>query len=370
MHIPTPRAGENGAQAVDQVFYGVLTSAIVGILSWGGGQVLSRASHRKAGAPLAGPQPYQSFQPYQPYPWTTPAAQPARKAVNPSQVLLHMALLQFIVNVVGFVVGFVIGAAGASAGANPQDLQGVAELLVIVFGTLTAIVFFFVIGLRLDRALRWRHLTYVALGTVLLTLIVNFIVTVLITGEAPLLSGPAVFIAAIVLDTIQAFVAMGIGGGLAALVGPKPAPAPVPTAVPQSYAPAPGTPYPYGYGAPPSTPYPYGYGTPPSTPMYPPPPGTSSGVPMQPGYPATPSSPQYPPPGAPGVPGAAPGYPPYSPQYPPPSAAQAPGAYQPGWSPSPPAPAPGQPPANPVAPPPAAYPVPQQPPGHENRGAN
>ena len=276
-----------------------------------------------------------------------------------------MALLQFIVNLVGFVVGFVVGAAGVGAGANPQDIQGVAELLVIVFGTLTAIVFFFVIGLRLDRAIRWRHLTYVALGTVLLTLIVNFIVTLLITGEAPLFSSPAVLFAAIVVDTIQVFVAMGIGGGLAALFGPKSAPAPLPAAVPQSYAPAPGAPYPYGYGAPPSTPYPYGYGASASTPMHPPP-GTPSGAPMQPGYPAAPGAPSYPPPGAPG---AAPAYPPYSPQYPPPPGPQTPGAYQPGWG-TPPPPPPAPPAANPVAPPPAnpgasspgGYPVPQQPP--------
>lgn len=345
---------------MDQVFYGVLTSAIVGILSWGGGRFLSRVSHRQAGASLASPPPYSPYQPYQAYPGFTPAPQPSRAAVNPSKVLFHMALLQFIVNLLGFVIGFLVGAVGVSAGASPQQLQGVAELLILFFGTLTAIVFFFVIGLRLDPAIRWRHLTYVALGTVVLTLIVNFVVALLLNEVSAVYSSPAVFIVAIVVDTIQAFVAMGIGGGLAALFAPKRAPAPVPVTVPQSYMHAPGAAYPYGYGAPPSTP------------MYPPQPGAPSAPSAYPGYPAYPSAPSTPvypaPPAAPGATPAYPAYPayppsPYGPQQPPPSGAQAPGVYPSGWG-APPAP-------NPGAPPPAAYPAPQQPPSQQgNQGTS
>jgi hypothetical protein len=350
-----------GEEAVDQLLTGVLTSAIVGGLSWGGGQVLKMLGRKNAGTTFASVQSYQS---YQMAPGMTsglvPGAPQATRGVNPSQVLIHIGLLQFLVNLVGFTIGVIVGISSGSS-ADPQTVQGVVELLILIFGTLTAIIFFLIIGLRLDRSVRWRHLSLVALGTAVATLLVNFVVSVARTGTSPLLSSTAVFVASVLFALAQSFVSMGIGGGIAALFSPKRAP--VPVGVGQPYMPAPGAPYPYGYAAPPSTPMYPGYPTPPgaphSTPLYPgyaAPPST----PMYPypGYAAPPSPPMYPGyPPAPGAPGAAPVYPPYGPQQPAQPGAQASGAYPPGW---------GAPPAaNPNSPPSGAYPPPQPPPAQE-----
>jgi hypothetical protein len=328
---------------MNELLTGVLTSAIVGGLSWGAGKVLSLIRQSNGVTTAVTVQPYQAYPGYPPIP------QQPTNAVNPSQVLLQVGILQFIVNIVAYVIGVLVRTLGSGSDATTTDLQAITNLLVLVFGTVTAVLIFMIFGLRVDRAIRWKHLTYVAIGTAFATLLVNAIVGIALTGSTVILSSAAAFTVSLFFALTQSFIAMGIGGGLAALFAPKRAP--VPVAVPGGYMPVPGAPYPYGYGAPPSTPMypPPGYPAAPSTPMYP-------GYPAYPGNPAAPSTPIYPPPAQPGAP-STPMYPQYGPQYPPP-----PGTYPPGWGAPPPANPGGQPPsttppgAQPAPPPPSAEP--------------
>lgn len=278
----------------------LLSSAIFAMLSWGVGSILHR-NQRKDRAPS--PAVIQSGQ--MP-PSNAPAVRPASSSVNFGAVLIHIGILQFVVNVVGFVIGFAVGFVGGTTGASAATVDTILILLVLIFGTIVAIIAFLIIGLRVDTATRWQHLVYVALGTVILTLFVN-----------SLFGAQALTPAAIILALIQTFFAMGVGGGLAMLLRPN--------RTSQQFAPQAGVPQ-------------YPYGAWPNTPQYPP----AGPQPNAPPY-------QYPPQGAPGYPGGPsgpmqPGYGQQPPQYPPQAAA--------GW---------GQ---QPGAQPPM-YPVPQYPPNQQ-----
>ena len=346
---------------MEPVLQQLAASAIIAIFTGLGGQFLKRMKARNDHANRAWPLPSPPQQ--APYAaaavpgWQPPALAPAWQSPAPSvssgQVLIHIGLLQFAVNVVGFIIGFTVATLGATSGASEASINSTTIALVLLFGSLTAIVFFFFIGMRLERAIRWRHLSYVALGTALLTVVVN-----------SLFLQTAISIAAIIFALIQTFVAMGIGGGLASLVGPKNRPLPV---LPQQYAQPsmPLPPAPYGYGAPPNMP-----------PQYPPTmPRPAAGAPPYgaPQYPPGPGVPGAPPPAMPPSPygPAAPQAPLYSPQYPAQGPALAPGVYQPSAGQPPQAGAGNYPPPPypPQTPPPAQppYAPPPYPPANDQR---
>jgi hypothetical protein len=251
----------------------VLASASVGMLSWLGGYFLTRlkTQHPVAGAPGGQIPPYG-------VPAGAPLVYSPAQAVNIGQVLIHTGILQFVVNVVGFAVGFLVAAVGVSAGVSVESRQTIGLLIILVLGTLIAIVAFCIIGMLVDKAVRWQHLTLVALETMLLTLLINSLAEQL----------PVTF-AGIIFAAVQTFLALGIGGGLAMLIRPnghtrQPAPNPPqlyayaavpsypPTAVPAQNIPqypAPGAPWaPAGPAQP-------GYGPQGQPPMYPPPPPSS-----------------------------------------------------------------------------------------------
>ena len=301
---------------MDTFLLQVLSSAVVGMLSWGGGYVLTRLriqnTHR-------GPESFQPGQTPQAY---AMAMRPPSPSVNFGKVLIHVGILQFVLNVLGFAIGFIVASVGASTGASATTTASIAFLLVLALGTLIAIIAFLIIGLRVDTAIRWQHLVLVALGTVLLTLLINSAIGETETPQAGITA------AAIVFAFIQVFIAMGIGGGLATLFKPhRPAPQYVaPGGPPNPYAAWPNTP-----------PYPPAQ-APQNAPQYPPqyPP---QGAPWYPGAPGAPSSPPQPGYGQP-------------PQYPP----QTPG----NW---------GQPqgPQGPQGPQQPTYPVPNYPPNNPNQ---
>jgi hypothetical protein len=194
------------------------------------GQFMSRAMGSGAGAggvqvPLG---PYVPGVPGAPVPVQPPAPRPA---VNLGKVIIQIGILQLIVNVIGLVVGTVVGAAVGSTGGSEETAITAVILILIPVGTLAEIIAFYVIGVRVDRAVQWRHLTYVALGTIVLTVLVNS----LFLQTAPTVLSFAVAFA-------QTFLAMGIGGGLAARFGRN-------GQVPAMGMPSPGSVPPYGYGA-------------------------------------------------------------------------------------------------------------------------
>jgi hypothetical protein len=306
-----------------------LYSAIIAVIFAGAGRLWNLTTHRRASA-TAGLQMGQVMGGLPtPRPVAQPAPQPiARHGVNYGRVLLHVGVFQFIVNIVAFVIGFLLGAvfylAGQSAASEGSQL--LFTFVIFLFGTFALIIGFLIIGLRVERSIRWLHMTYVALGVAASTLLINWLTSALHPANT------ADFIGAVIFALVQTFLGMGIGGGLSFLIGGRQGAPPAPLSQP------------YPYGAPPSAPLSTGQAVGPSRPLYPLPgpqpypppyaPQPPSPYPPQQGqhgapYRPHPGGPQYPPQGAPQYPhppaGAPQPYPPnagqpprYPPQYPPP----------------------------------------------------
>src|SRR5579885_1105700 len=120
----------------------VLSSAVVGMLSWGAGSVLNRLKKRNTARQQMPMQPGQMPQAQ------AMAVYPPSPSVNFGKVLIHIGILQFVVNVLGFAIGYSVGFVGGSAGASATTIAGIVNLLILVLGTLVAIIAFFIIGLR------------------------------------------------------------------------------------------------------------------------------------------------------------------------------------------------------------------------------
>jgi hypothetical protein len=245
------------------------------------------------GLPAPQPAPHSA-----PYPVAYPVAYPAaHRGVNYGRVLLHIGVFQFAINVVAFGIGFLLAALLYVAGQSTtsEGARLLFFLVVLAFGTLSLIIGFLIIGLRVERSIRWLHMTYVALGLAVTTVLINWWAGIFHPANA------ADFVVPVIVALIQTFFGMGVGGGLSFLIGGRqdaPAPAPM------------GQPYPYGAH--------------PSIPLYPPQPGQQAYPPPYPPqlrppyYPPNLGAPQYPPQqGTPQYPPNA-GQPPrYPPQYPP-----------------------------------------------------
>ena len=128
---------------------------------------------------------------------------PATAKVNPGTVLKHIGIIQLVLNLTGFVLGLLL-AGPVESGAISVDTF---LILVIVLGTIGLIVFFAWFGARVPKAIRWRHLTYVAVGVIVTTLLMN-----------SLLLGVPITAVAIGVACVQTFIAMAIGAGIAGAV--------------------------------------------------------------------------------------------------------------------------------------------------------
>jgi hypothetical protein len=201
-------------------------------------------------------------------------------------VLIHVALLQFVVNIVGAVIGFSVGYVGAQAGGDVSTLTALAALIVLMVGTLVLIIGFAVVGVLVNPAVRWRHLTYTAIGTAIATLIVNF-------AFGFRSASAIVWATDIVISFVQAFVAMGIGGAISmlfrrSLTTKQPAYSPMMVPGPQPYPQGQNLPYPYGSVPPGVQQYPSAQ---PEMRQYPPPQPSTQQYPPADGY-------RYPPTGS------------------------------------------------------------------------
>ncbi len=191
----------------------VASSVLIGLLTWIGSQVLNYYKQKRSlqlaatpPAPAPAPGVMPPVVPPRVYPLQAPAP-----SVNLSAVLIHIGILQLVVNIVGLVTGVFVGVLDFGTGL---------EVLSLFFvGTVMASAMFLIFGLRVEKAHRWRHLTYVALGTIPLTLVVNALAYAL--RGLTLYTSLAEIILAIIFATFQTFLSMGIGGGLAALLDPK-----------------------------------------------------------------------------------------------------------------------------------------------------
>jgi hypothetical protein len=220
----------------------VATSAIVGTFTLLTGIVMRRFKKDNASPVVVYVQPGQFVPPgsfAQPQ-----AAQIRRPSVSFGLVLIHVAILQFVVNVVGTAIGFSVGYIGAQTGGDISTLTALAVLIQILVGTMLLIIGFALVGVIVAPAVRWRHLTYVAIGTAIATLIVNF--------AFGLRSDSAIVWATdIVTSFVQAFVAMGIGGAISMLfrrsqTAKQPAYSPMIAPASQPYLQGQSLPYPNG----------------------------------------------------------------------------------------------------------------------------
>jgi len=308
---------------INAVLPQVISSIIIAALTWGASQIVKWFKGRSQPAPQiaqAAPPGYPDYPGHPRYPAypgypghpvapaATPTAAPTAVAVAPhpvaptvnwSQALLHIGILQLVVNAVGALVAILVALSVSHDAFQPTFI-----VIQLIVGTLTAIVVFTLFGMRVARVVMWRHLTVVALGTVALTLVVNSLLEQTLSLLTP---------AALIIALVQTFLAMGVGGALAVALRPQPR---------QPLAPSAGLPadqYPGNHpyrGQPPAPTYPVGY-----PPQYPAgyPPSHPAGYPPQQHAPAGAAGgthPAGPYPGGAPTPSAAPAYPAY-PQYPP-----------------------------------------------------
>jgi len=137
---------------------------------------------------------------------TTPTGgivmQPAGDAVNFGLILRHIGILQFILNIVGFLLGLGMGLTGAS-------FESILVAVLFV-GTILLSIGFAWSGQKVPKAFRWQHLSWIAIGVAITTLLINSIfMQTPITGLA------------IVVAFLQSFISMGIGGFVANQIRPN-----------------------------------------------------------------------------------------------------------------------------------------------------
>ncbi len=169
----------------------VLTTIVSGILA-GMFQLLSKRMDLHKSSVLAQDSPT----PANPSASSTPSTPPASGNVNYSLVIKQIGILQFVLNIVGFFVGFMM----ASTGANQETLMASALLV----GTIALIALFLWAAFSIEKSLLWKHLSVVALGVAITTLLVNSIIL-----QMP------ISLASLAFALAQSFICMGIGGVIA-----------------------------------------------------------------------------------------------------------------------------------------------------------
>jgi hypothetical protein len=176
----------------------IIGSVILAGLSWGGKQLLGWFARQRA---KAGARDVQ--------------------AIAWGRALLHAGILQLVGNAVG-----VVDAIAVRLLTSTQNFDSVFTVVQDIVGTTALVVGFVVVGLRVEKAMMWRHLAIVALFTGAMTVLVNLVLGV--TTEAAQLQAAISTLSlagyltiSIVVAIVQAYIGMGIGGFIAALVRPK-----------------------------------------------------------------------------------------------------------------------------------------------------
>ncbi|HLZ59755.1 MAG TPA: hypothetical protein VKR06_22630 [Ktedonosporobacter sp.] len=125
--------------------------------------------------------------------------------------LIHVGVIQLLANVVGFILGLVIGATGQVDTMTPETFM----MIILVVGSCLLIIGFAISGAKVSKAYRWQHLFYVALGVLMSTLLVNY----LLLNAVMHLEVPFDF-SSLAVGVLQTFGCMGIGGAIANAVDP------------------------------------------------------------------------------------------------------------------------------------------------------
>jgi hypothetical protein len=132
----------------------------------------------------------------------------AAGTINYGRALIDIGILQLILNLAGFVIGYSIGAA-LSGTTSVENIFAIVYIVILLVGTILLSIGFFWRALLVDRSVRWKHFSLVAVGVALTTLVINLLI----------LQGVGLGGGALVFAFAQTFVCMGIGVGLANRTG-------------------------------------------------------------------------------------------------------------------------------------------------------
>src|SRR5262249_16540045 len=139
---------------MDAVFTQVASSAVLGILTWLGGQLLNWLRGKHAGGQNV---PGAQWSPG--VPGMPPQARASASSVDVAQVVIYVGILEFIANIIGGLVGLLY----RQAVGNTVDLTSTSSVqtyynnllsILLVTGTLTLIGGFYIIGRRVQRSVR------------------------------------------------------------------------------------------------------------------------------------------------------------------------------------------------------------------------
>lgn len=144
------------------------------------------------------------------------SSQSAKSSFNIGKALIHVGVIQLIANVAGFIIGVVVGSAMIQdPTATLEDAMDSIILVTLIVGSILLIVCFAISGSKVDRAHRWQHLFFVAVGVMVSTLLINsFLLNAVMGADLPL------DFQTLVVSAIQSFVCMIIGGWIADSVSP------------------------------------------------------------------------------------------------------------------------------------------------------
>jgi len=86
-------------------------------------------------------------------------------SVNLGTAIRHVGILQLCLNLVGLLVGVTLGLAGSD--------ENILIAAILLVGTIVLAIGFWISGSLVNRSIRWTHLVYVAIGTLITTLFLN-----------------------------------------------------------------------------------------------------------------------------------------------------------------------------------------------------
>lgn len=116
-------------------------------------------------------------------------------SVNFGTVVKHVGVLQLCANLVAFLTSVIL----VVAGANETSII----VIVLILGTIVSAVGFLISGSLVNHSVRWTHLIFVAIGTLIFSLALNSLLL-----QQPLSSE------GLILGAVQVFGTMALAGVL------------------------------------------------------------------------------------------------------------------------------------------------------------
>ncbi|HET8840622.1 MAG TPA: hypothetical protein VFN35_04105 [Ktedonobacteraceae bacterium] len=137
---------------------------------------------------------------------------PTTSPLSFGRILIHVGVIQFVLQELGLTVGLITGAVMASSPTQDIDIDTFVNLLVVIVliaGSLGLIIAFTISGARVKKASRWQHLSSVALGVAVTSLCINYLLLAALGVDVQFEFSD------LLIALTQVFVCMAIGGAIA-----------------------------------------------------------------------------------------------------------------------------------------------------------